>query len=397
MIINGNVYKIDRQTAIVSKWDKIYCELLQKILDEGEIFENRTGINTLSIEGAYFKLNVGEQFPILESKKIAIKNALSEMLWIYQAQSNNVAWLNDRGNKIWDEWKIDDDGIYRTYFPTGQCEYDPNRKVDIVDINGNTLYDERNPLKAESKIEGKTIKSAKYFGKQYAGTIGTAYGWINNKFKRPQYVLEQLKNNPNDRRMVISLWQDEYLKTAVLPSCVWSSEWKVYNGTLNCFVHQRSADVPLGLPFNVTQYAVLLSLFAKVSNLKPGRMAWSIADAHIYVNQLDGIKLQLRRYKLMLKYEKLIKENDDEVLQFLYDKISNTIDELEKNNLSDNKKYDELKEEKMIFELMVTKDKPMLWLADKEDFFDFDNQKDNKDIKILNYKSAPFIKMPVAQ
>lgn len=366
--IGKDEFSINRENVRVSEFDKIYCNLLKRIIKEGEQVHNRTGVDTISIPNAMFEVNVGEEFPILESKKVFYQNAITELLWIYQAQSNDVNWLQERGNHIWDEWKIDEEG----YWKASQME--PDGKGGLV---------------------RKEI--CKYFGKEWAGTIGTAYGWINDKFKKPQDVIWKLKNNPTDRRMNISLWQDEYVPTAVLPSCVWSSEYKVYNGTVNSFVHQRSADVPLGLPFNVTQYAVLLSLFAKVSNLKPGRMAWSIADAHIYVNQLDGIKLQLRRYKLMLKYEKLIKENDDEVLQFLYDKISNTIDELEKNNLSDNKKYDELKEEKMIFELMVTKDKPMLWLADKEDFFDFDNQKDNKDIKILNYKSAPFIKMPVAQ
>ena len=97
--------------------------------------------------------------------------------------------------------------------------------------------------------------------------------------------------------MVMTLWQNDYLDTAVLPSCVWSSEWDVTNGKLNCWVHQRSCDVPLGLPFNVTQYAVLLCMLAHVSGLKPGTIDWSIKDAHIYVNQADGIREQLRRFK----------------------------------------------------------------------------------------------------
>lgn len=95
--------------------------------------------------------------------------------------------------------------------------------------------------------------------------------------------------------MVMSLWQNDYLDTAVLPSCVWSSEWDVTDGKLNAWVHQRSCDVPLGLPFNVTQYAVLLNMLAKTCNLKPGTLDWSIKDAHIYVNQIDGIKEQIRR------------------------------------------------------------------------------------------------------
>lgn len=93
--------------------------------------------------------------------------------------------------------------------------------------------------------------------------------------------------------MLISLWQDADLRTAVLPSCVWSSEWKVKNGKLNSYIHQRSADVPLGLPFNISQYAILQSLLAKVSGLEVGNMNYSIMDAHVYVNQVDGIKKQL--------------------------------------------------------------------------------------------------------
>lgn len=402
--MNGKI-EINRENSIVRNWDKVYCELLKQILEEGELTHNRTGIDTISTEGIFFKLDVGKEFPILESKKVAIHNALSEMLWIYQAQSNDVNWLLDRGNQIWNEWMIDEDGIYRTYEVNN--DYDPSKEVDVVDIDGNVIKG----LKAKSKIEGKTIKTAKYFGKEYAHTIGTAYGWINNKFKRPQQVLDTLKNNPTDRRMNISLWQDEYIKTAVLPSCVWSSEWKVKDGKLHAFVHQRSADTPLGLPFNVSQYAILQAMFAKVSGLEVGNLNWSIMDAHIYVNQLEGIKLQLERYKKMLKWEKIIKNNELDKIMKMYCDLRK-----EKTNILNgtvNPKSEELlkeiNENIMILELMLTKEKPTLELADKDNFFMFDNNFNtnreylkenvtgNEDIKVLKYKSAPFIKMPIAQ
>lgn len=411
MIIKGKEYKINRETSVVSQWDKVYCNLLKKILKEGELFENRTGIDTLSIEGVTFKLDVGNEFPILESKKVAIKNALSEMLWIYQAQSNDVSWLKERANNIWNEWEVDKDGIYRTYEPKG--EYDPTREVTVYDLDGNPKLDEEgNIMTAKSNIEGKTIKTAKYFGPEYAGTIGTAYGWITNKFKRPQYVLHQLKQNPHDRRMVISLWQDEYLKTAVLPSCVWSSEWKVKDGKLHAFVHQRSADTPLGLPFNVSQYAILQAMFAKVSGLEVGNLNWSIMDAHIYVNQIDGIKLELERFKKMQAWEKIIKKETDEELEARYLALKereSILEEKAKTSKQAEKMLKEIREQIMIFELMITKEKPILELADKDDFFSFDNSVNNdkeyleknitgnEDIKVLRYKSAPFIKMPIAQ
>ncbi len=410
MEINGKEVKINRKDAVVRDFDKQYCELLKKILEEGELFENRTGVDTLSIPGGGYVFDVGNEFPILESKKIMLKNALSELLWIYQVQTNVVSWLRERGNNIWNEWEVDSDGIYRIYESTTE-EYDENKEVNVKDLDGNIIIG----MKAKSNIEGKNIKAAKYFGKEYVGTIGTAYGYIINKYKRLDYVLDALKNNPHDRRMLISLWQDADLKTAVLPSCVWSSEWKVKNGKLNSYIHQRSADVPLGLPFNISQYAILQSLLAKVSGLEVGNMNYSIMDAHIYVNQIDGIKKQLANYEKMLKFEKIIQENTDCYLEVHYNYILDVIQkrkEFLKNNPNNKKVELELKEAKkdlQIFELMITKEKPTLELADKKDFYEFSNEvnnsKDylkenvtgNEDIKVLNYSSAPFIKMPVAQ
>ena len=410
MEINGKEVKINRKDAVVRDFDKQYCELLKKILEEGELFENRTGVDTLSIPGGGYVFDVGNEFPILESKKIMLKNALSELLWIYQAQTNVVSWLRERGNNIWNEWEVDSDGIYRIYESTTE-EYDEDKEVNVYDLDGNIIIG----MKAKSNIEGKNIKAAKYFGKEFAGTIGTAYGYIIKKYKRLDYVINALINNPHDRRMVISLWQDTDLRTAVLPSCVWSNEYKVYKGTLNCFVDQRSADVPLGLPFNISQYAILMLLLAKVSGLQPGKLYYNIADAHIYVNQIDGIKKQLANYEKMLKFEKIINENSDIYLEEFYNALKSTKEEKEEylNNNPDNEEaqaeFNDAKKDLQIFELMITKKKPTLELADKKDFYEFSNQvnndKDylkenvtgNEDIKVLNYSSAPFIKMPVAQ
>ena len=410
MEINGKEIKINRKDAVVRDFDKQYCELLKKILEEGELFENRTGVDTLSIPGGGYVFDVGNEFPILESKKIMLKNALSELLWIYQVQTNVVSWLRERGNNIWNEWEVDSDGIYRIYESTTE-EYDEDKEVNVYDLDGNIIIG----MKAKSNIEGKNIKAAKYFGKEFAGTIGTAYGYIIKKYKRLDYVINALINNPHDRRMVISLWQDADLRTAVLPSCVWSNEYKVYKGTLNCFVDQRSADVPLGLPFNISQYAILMLLLAKVSGLQPGKLYYNIADAHIYVNQIDGIKKQLANYEKMLKFEKIINENSDIYLEEFYNALKSTKEEKEEylNNNPDNEEaqaeFNDAKKDLQIFELMITKKKPTLELADKKDFYEFSNEvnndKDylkenvtgNEDIKVLNYSSAPFIKMPVAQ
>ena len=299
----------------MSKWDKDYIKLCKKILNEGVEVENRTGINTIKIPSYHLEFNLQEEFPCLTTKQLYFRQAIIEMLWIYQAQSNDVRWLQERNVHIWDEWQIKEDGKW---------------------------YAHQNVLE-----NGKLVKKdiVKDFGVKYAHTIGMAYGYIVNKFKLIDKLINTLKTNKTDRRLVLSLWQDEYLDTAVLPSCVWSTEWDVTDGYLNMWVHQRSCDVPLGLPFNVTQYAVLLSLIAQVTNLKVGTINYSIKDAHIYVNQVDGIKEQIKRFE---------EQGDLEA--------------------------------------------PTLWINEEiKDFYQFDNSKDLKDIKVQNYQHMGPIKFPLAQ
>lgn len=300
----------------MSSWDKKYLSLCKKILKEGTEVQNRTGINSIKVPSHHFHFDLEEEFPILTTKQLFLRQAVLEMLWIYQAKSNDVRWLKERDVHIWDEWEIDEDGIWKAT---------------------------QNVLGKDGKLEQKEIE--KDFGKKWAHTIGTAYGYIVNKFGLTDELIDKIKNNPEDRRMVMSLWQNDYLDTAVLPSCVWSSEWDVTDGKLNAWVHQRSCDVPLGLPFNVTQYAVLLNMLAKTCNLKPGSLDWSIKDAHIYVNQIDGIKEQIRR-----------------------------MDELGDYNA------------------------PELWLnPDVKNFYDYDNSRDCKDVKVLNYKHHGKIKFPISK
>lgn len=411
MVINGKEFNsLNKEDYKIRDFDKAYCELLKDILKNGELFENRTGIDTLSVEGVNFKLDLGKEFPLLESKKVLLKNALSEMLWIYQAQTNDVSWLRERGNDIWDKWAVDSDGIYRVYEADTE-NYDADKEVNVRDVDGNIIIG----MKAKSLIEGKNIKEAKFFGKEYAGTIARGYGYIIGEYKRFDYVRNSLANYPHDRRMVISLWQDADLRMAVLPPCVWSNEYKVYKGTLNCFVDQRSADVPVGLPFNISQYAILMSLLAKEAGLQPGKLYYNIADAHIYVNQIDGIKKQLKNYEKMLKFEKIISEKSDVYLEEVHDALKSTKEKKEEylNNNPDNEEaqaeFNDAKKDLQIFELMITKKKPTLELADKKNFYEYSNQVNNdkeylkenvtgnEDIKVLNYSSAPFIKMPVAQ
>ena len=311
----------------MSKFDEQYLDLCDRILKTGEKVSNNPKVAKMKLRdnaGETFpnhmsqtikpivtyrlphqvlQFDLEEEFPILTTKYVAWKAAIIEILWIWQAQSNDVRWLQNRGVKIWDGWEIDENGDYL----------------------------------------------GKHFGKEFAHTIGTAYGWIVNRYKLTQGLIETIKNDSNNRRMVATLWQNEFLPKAALPSCVWNSQWSVTNGRLNILVTSRSTDVPLGLPFNIAQYAALCCMIAQVCDLKPGMMTFMTNDAHIYENQIDGIKEQIAR-----RDEKIAK---------------------------DGKLFDA----------------PELWInPDVEDFFKFDNSKELLDIKLENYEHQGKISMPVA-
>ena len=384
----------------MTEFDKEYLRLLREIINNGVEVENRTGINTLKIPEFHFCFDVEREFPILQTKQMFYRQAVTEMLWIWQMGSNDVRDLHERNVHIWDEWMVDDDGIYRIYEPSGN--YDPDKEVVVMDPLSTgvdnpfgelkpKLDSNGNVMKAKSRIEGKTIKSAKYYGKEFAYTIGTAYGYITNRYKHARNLIDTIKNNPTDRRMVKSLWQDEFLRTAVLPSCVWSTEWDVTDGTLNLFVHQRSCDVPLGLPFNITQYSCFLAMIAQVTGLKVGKLNYSIKDAHIYVNQLEGVKEQIRRED---RYNELSLLPHDELIKMkksLEDKLS-LIQDIKSDE------YKKLDTENRIIDLILEPTHPKLELnKDIDDFFKFDNSKELKDVKVKSYKHMGKITFPIAQ
>ena len=287
----------------MTKFDEQYLDLCRRILEQGVYAENRTGVATYKLAHQILQFDLGEEFPILTTKQVAFKTAVLEMLWIYQVQSNDTRWLNERGVKIWNEWTADAKGNY-------------------------------------NQVGGKKLA----LGPEFAHTIGTAYGWIVKKYGLTQRTIKTLRENPNDRKMVMSLWQDEFMPTACLPSCVWNSQWDVTDGRLNLLVNCRSNDVPLGLPFNISQYAVLCYLLAQVCGLAPGQFTYVINNAHIYENQIEGIREQMRRA-----------------------------------------------------EEMPVPPAPKLWINPKvKDFFAFDNSRDLKDIKLIDYQHLGKIVMPVA-
>ena len=335
----------------MSKFDEQYIDLCRRILKEGEKITNykksdkrsakvasaipdhtaqgASEAKTIRLPHQVLQFDLAEEFPILVSKKVAFKTAVLEILWIYQQASNDVRWLQERGVKIWNEWEIDEQGNYQ-----GR---------NINEIYAKKTNNDTNV----AKITGKSAKNAE--SENFAHTIGTAYGWIVKRYDLIRNLIETLKSNPVNRRMVLSLWQNEWLETAALPSCVWNSQWNVTDGRLNLLVTSRSSDVPLGLPFNVVQYAVLCHLIAQSVGVKPGQMTFITNDAHIYENQIEGIKEQIARY------DKAVADG--------------TLPEA-----------------------------PKLWLNPEiHDFYEFDSSKELKDIKLEGYENLGTIKMPVTE
>ena len=268
----------------MSKFDDQYIDLCRRILSQGEKLVNyqtsdsrnataasaipdhtaqgQSASATIRLPHEILQFDLEDEFPILTTKKVGWKTATLELLWIYQAASNDVRWLGDRGVKIWDEWEIAEDGTYQ------------GRNINDI-------------FRTEHPAEPAT---------DFAHTIGTAYGWIVRRYHLIDNLIETLKKSPGNRRMVLSLWQNEWLSTAALPSCVWNSEWNVVGGRLNLLVNSRSSDVPLGLPFNIVQYAMLDYLIAHCVGLRPGQFTFVTNDAHIYENQIAGIREQISRY-----------------------------------------------------------------------------------------------------
>ncbi|MFV0520203.1 MAG: thymidylate synthase [Lachnospirales bacterium] len=219
----------------MSLYDEVYLKIVEDVITKGYYDKNRTGMNTYKLPHKIMQFDLEKEFPILTTKRVAFKTAVQELLWIFQDQSNDVRKLREKGVTIWDEWEMED------------------------------------------------------------GTIGTAYGYIVDKFDQIDKLIEALKNNPQDRRMMINLWQIPYLETGALPPCCFLTMWDVTDGRLNCMLVQRSGDLGLGVPFNTTQYAVLTHLLAQVTDLRVGYFTHIINNAHIYENHKDPLLKQLTR------------------------------------------------------------------------------------------------------
>ena len=234
----------------MSMADTQYLNIVENILDHGYFDNNRTGVRTYKLPHQMMQFDLEHEFPILTTKFVAFKTAVKEILWIWQLQSNDVRELQKMNCHVWDEWMRPD------------------------------------------------------------GTIGKAYGYQIRKYKQVDKLLDTLKNDPQSRRMIVSLWNIEDLDDMALQPCAYQTLWDVTDGRLNCMLIQRSGDMGLGVPFNMTQYAVLIHLIARSAGLRPGLFTHVINNAHIYENHVEAMKTQLARRNQALDAPKLILNRD---------------------------------------------------------------------------------------
>lgn len=274
--------------------DIIYNNLINDVLENGIQSDDRTGIGTKSVFGRQIRVDLKDEFPILTTKKINFNLPKTELLWFIHGDTN-IQYLLKNGNKIWVEWPLE------RYFESAEYSNNldnpdmKNWKIKrISDPEFNKIY-----LEQKKKFEEKIIHDNK-FAEKY-GSVGPTYGkqWRNfGGVDQLEWLISEIKNNPNSRRLILSMWNpadmDEIIKMS-LPPCPCFLQFNVRNNKLNLSVYQRSADLFLGVPFDLVDYGLLTHLIALETGLEVGELIYTFGDLHIYNNHFDAIKTQLSR------------------------------------------------------------------------------------------------------
>lgn len=246
---------------------KEYLDIVRKILETGARKEDRTGTGTIAIAGAMFEHNMSKGFPLLTTKSVPFRLIASELEFFIKGITDKK-WLQDRDNHIWDEW------CTPKKVPYGHDEETKKKMAEERDLG---------------PVYGWQWR---YIGAKYNAYDKKPIGRGVDQLKN---VIETLKNNPLDRRMIVTAWNPVDLDEMALPACHYGFQVTVLDGKLNLFWNQRSVDVALGLPFNIASYGLLLHLLAKESGFKEGKLIGFLADTHIYLNHINGLKEQLSR------------------------------------------------------------------------------------------------------
>lgn len=250
---------------------KQYLDLCRHVLEHGTYKDDRTGTGTYSVFGYQTRYNLEEGFPLVTTKKVFLRGIIHELLWFINGDTN-IKYLVDNNVHIWDDW------AYKAY-------------KNSIDYKGETMQEFADKIKALDKSDP--------FVRMY-GELGPCYGkqWRNfngEGVDQLTNLIEQIKTNPNSRRLIISAWNPCEVDKMALPPCHSFMQFYVINGKLSCQLYQRSADIFLGVPFNIASYALFTMMIAQVCGLGIGEFIHTMGDAHIYSNHVDQIKLQLSR------------------------------------------------------------------------------------------------------
>ena len=279
--------------------ERAYLDLLNEILTNGVKKEDRTGTGTLSIFGYQMRFDLSEGFPLLTTKRVPFKLVASELLWFIKGDTN-IRYLLQNKNHIWDEW------AFKKW-----VESDDYNGPDMTDFGRRCLVDEEFNKLYQLELDKfcNRVLTDDDFAAKY-GDLGNVYGkqWRNwttsdgGTIDQLQDVIDQIKNNPDSRRIIVNAWNPEDVinagakgSKAALPPCHVMFQFYVAEGKLSCQLMQRSLDTLLGCPFNIASYALLTHLIAHECGLEVGDFIHSIGDAHIYLNHIEQVKEQLSR------------------------------------------------------------------------------------------------------
>jgi len=278
---------------------KQYLDLLKLVKETGIKKEDRTGTGTISIFGHQMRFNLQDGFPLMTTKKVNLDSIIHELLWFIRGDTN-IRYLVQNGVNIWNDWP------FQSWLnETGQAD-----KL--------TMHSKE--WKEMMKTFVETVIADESFASQY-GDLGPVYGKQWRDFEgvdQLEQVIEDIKNSPDSRRLIVSAWNPKDIPVMIksgLPPCHTLFQFYVSNGRLSCQLYQRSADVFLGVPYNIASYALLTLMIAKISGLEPGEFVHSFGDTHIYLNHLEQVNEQLSRDPRSLP-QLNIKKNRNSLFEF---------------------------------------------------------------------------------
>lgn len=277
---------------VINENEQQYLDLARYVLENGHLKGDRTGTGTHSVFGYQMRFDLQKGFPILTTKKVTFGLIKSELLWFLRGDTN-IRFLLQHKNHIWDEW------AFKKWVTS-----DEYHGPDMTDFGHRWLQDAKfkEQYLTQKKLFCERILQDDDFAKKY-GDLGLVYGSQWRKWKTSQgdtidqiqNVIDEIKKNPNSRRLIVSAWNPEDVPSMALPPCHTMFQFYVNDGKLSCQLYQRSADIFLGVPFNIASYALLTHLIARECGLEVGEFVHTLGDAHIYNNHIEQVKEQLMR------------------------------------------------------------------------------------------------------